>query len=303
MTKVTIGMPVWNGAGFIVNAIESILAQTYDGFEVLISDNASSDTTAEICLEYAKRDPRISYVRQKMNIGPHANHTYVFRHSAGAYFKWAAHDDMLAPTFIEKCVAVLDSDEAVVNCAPDPLLIGEDGSPLRYSSRDKAMMDDYGHSWDIYPYSNAKLASTDVVERFAAAVLHTDTCFQIYGLIRRTALERTSILPGFVGADKLLVIQLSLLGRYHLLREPLLYRRYHFYQGGAKDRRVSADTFRRAAAYLHTVAAAELTPGQRTECYLIIARRIAAWLRERCTDVKSYERSTIPNGSSDLPQP
>ena len=124
MAKVTIGMPIWNGAAYVADAIGSILAQTYDDFELMISDNASSDATAEICLGYVRLDTRIRYIRQQLNLGVHSNHMYLFRHSTSPYFKWAAHDDILAPAFIEKCVQVLDRDEGVVNVAPDSVGAG-----------------------------------------------------------------------------------------------------------------------------------------------------------------------------------
>jgi glycosyltransferase involved in cell wall biosynthesis len=104
MPKVATGMPVWNGEKFVSEAIESILAQTYGDFELVISDNASTDATAEICHDYAKQDARIRYIRQKTNIGAAPNYNEVFRHSSGQYFKWAAHDDVLAPEFIGECV-------------------------------------------------------------------------------------------------------------------------------------------------------------------------------------------------------
>jgi glycosyltransferase involved in cell wall biosynthesis len=110
MRKVAIGMPVWNGENFVSEAIESILGQTYGDFELVISDNASTDATAEICRGYAKQDTRIRYFRQTKNIGAGPNHDEVFRLSAGRYFKWACHDDILATEFIVECVRVLDGD-------------------------------------------------------------------------------------------------------------------------------------------------------------------------------------------------
>jgi glycosyltransferase involved in cell wall biosynthesis len=276
MAKVTIGMPVCNGAAYVADAIGSILAQTYDDFELVISDNASTDTTAEICLCYAKLDPRIRYTRQQLNLGVHANHMYVFRHSRSAYFKWAAHDDILAPAFIEKCVQILDRDEGVVNVAPDSVLISDDGSLLRYSGSDKAMGDNNGHSWLFPVDKNGNLASNDVVARFAAAVLHTHASSNIYGLMRRAALERTSIMPNYVGADKVVLVELSLLGRYHLLHEPLIYRRFHIHQAGAKNPKTSTHTLKIAAAYIRAIVAAQVTSPQRARCLGIIGRRALA---------------------------
>src|SRR5438067_1373551 len=141
MHRVAIGMPVWNGEAFLSEAIESILAQTYGDFELVISDNASTDGTAEICRAYAQRDTRIRYIRQERIIGANPNHNELFRRSSGEYFKWAAHDDILAPEFIRECVKVLDEHDEVVLCCPATVLINEDNSPVRYSPQHKDMVD------------------------------------------------------------------------------------------------------------------------------------------------------------------
>jgi hypothetical protein len=213
----------------------------------------------------------------------------VFRQSTSPYFKWAAHDDVLMPTFIEQCVQILDRNEDIVNCAPDALPVDEDCSPLQYSGRDKAMVDTYADLRFVNDENNENLASTDVVERFAAAVLHTHLCVEMYGVIRKTALERTSIMPNYVGADKVILVQLSLLGRYYLLHEPLLHRRCHIYQASSRNPEIFTPSWvagkakrsiphylKMAAAYIEAVAAAELTPGQRARCLGIIGRRAIA---------------------------
>ena len=113
---VSIGLPVHNGATFLAEAIESILAQTFPGFELVISDNASTDRTPEICRSYAAADGRIRYYRQETNIGAAQNYNVVFQRSSGKYFKWAAHDDLIRPTFLARCVAALEADPEAVLC-------------------------------------------------------------------------------------------------------------------------------------------------------------------------------------------
>jgi glycosyltransferase involved in cell wall biosynthesis len=107
---VSIGMPVYNGEEYIREALDSLLAQTFTDFELIISDNCSTDKTQEICNEYSTRDSRIIYIRQDMNIGPAANFEFVLQKSSGKYFMWAAHDDRWKCTFLEKLVAILMSD-------------------------------------------------------------------------------------------------------------------------------------------------------------------------------------------------
>ena len=101
-------MPVYNGQNYIVQALDSLLSQTYSDFELIISDNASTDSTQDICKDYASRDARISYVRQVENLGAIPNFNRVFELSRGQYFKWASHDDLCEPTCLERCVEVLE---------------------------------------------------------------------------------------------------------------------------------------------------------------------------------------------------
>lgn len=106
--KVSIGLPVYNGQSFIHEALDSLLAQSFIDFELIISDNASTDKTSEICLEYAQRDCRILYIRQRFNIGPVENFKFVLDRSVGAYFLWAAADDLRHPEFLKTANSILD---------------------------------------------------------------------------------------------------------------------------------------------------------------------------------------------------
>jgi glycosyltransferase involved in cell wall biosynthesis len=101
---VSIGMPVFDGERFVGEALESLLAQDYPHFELIVSDNASQDRTEEICREYQQRDRRIRYIRQQENRGSPWNFAFVARESRGDYFLWAAHDDLWHPTFLRKCL-------------------------------------------------------------------------------------------------------------------------------------------------------------------------------------------------------
>jgi glycosyltransferase involved in cell wall biosynthesis len=286
MRTVAIGMPVWNGEAFLSEAIESILAQTYGDLELVISDNASTDATSEICRTYAKLDTRVRYIRQETNIGAASNHNEVLRRSSGHYFKWAAHDDVLAPEFVRECVRVLDNDEAVVLCSPGTVLINEDGSTVDYSPEYKAMVDSYGHKWPITPEKNGLLMSDDPADRFAAVLLNMFMCLEVFGLMRRSALEKTSLQPSHVGGDKVVLAELSLLGRFHLLEDSLFYRRCHpgqFSMAGSGSYRAMWVSGRRERIFLHQLRllagysraalSARLTVEQRYRCLLTVFRR------------------------------
>jgi len=107
---ITIGMPVFNGAKTIAAAIESILEQTFSNFELIISDNCSTDGTANICSRYAKQDGRIHVIRQDHNIGASENFKFVVKKARGVYFSWAAADDLRSPDFIETNVRFLEAN-------------------------------------------------------------------------------------------------------------------------------------------------------------------------------------------------
>ncbi len=127
-TKVSIGLPVYNGEVYLKEAIESILNQTYGDFELVISDNDSNDMTQAICIDYLKKDRRIRYYRNAKNMGAAYNYNRVFKLSNGKYFKWAAHDDICHPEFLEKCINVLDTEKEVVLCYPIAQVIDENGN-------------------------------------------------------------------------------------------------------------------------------------------------------------------------------
>jgi glycosyltransferase involved in cell wall biosynthesis len=111
--KVSIGMPVYNGGTFLREAIDSLLVQTFTDFELIISDNASTDNTEQVCLDYVHFDSRIRYIRLADNIGAPNNFFYVRDQAVGEYFMWAAHDDRWKPNCLALWVNVLDSDPSV----------------------------------------------------------------------------------------------------------------------------------------------------------------------------------------------
>ena len=117
--KVSIGMPVYNGEKYIREALDSVLAQTYTDFELVISDNASTDGTEAICREYMSKDTRIEYIKQPINVGACNNFNYLLEHARGDYFTWLAHDDYLDSSFLEVIVRYLDEHNDVVLCSGD----------------------------------------------------------------------------------------------------------------------------------------------------------------------------------------
>jgi glycosyltransferase involved in cell wall biosynthesis len=117
--KVSIGMPVYNGEKYIRQAIDSVISQTFTDFELVISDNASTDGTEAICREFAKRDSRIRYIRQKENIGAINNFNFLLKRASSTYFSWISHDDYLENTYVEVMARYLDEHSDVVLCVGD----------------------------------------------------------------------------------------------------------------------------------------------------------------------------------------
>ena len=289
MRKVTIGLPVYNGTNYLGTAIESILAQTFSDFDLIISDNASTDSTGQICQWYAKRDRRIRYVRQNTNLGAAGNHNVLVRMSETPYFKWAAHDDALAPEFLATCVTALEQNPAAVLASPASCYIDENGLTLPYCPERGAVVDRAGVCWPPLPEDNDQLTASDPTVRFEAVLLNTVMCVEIFGLMRRTALLRTSLQGPFSGADKVVLAQMSLLGPFWLGKECLFYRRSHAQQFSASSsgayraqwfsgRRDSMfiQQIKLLLAYCSSLSTANLTIQQRYNCLRAIAHRAVA---------------------------
>ncbi len=219
--RISIGLPVYNGVRYLRSAIEAHLAQTFGDFELIISDNASTDETPEICAEYAGRDKRVRYVRQPVNCGVNLNHARVFALARGGYFRWAAVDDLPAPELLEHAVGILDSEPEIVTYVPDTANIDESGAVKRYLER------------------TLDLREPSPVDR-AAAVLYRD--FQMVfpqGLMRRETLLSTSCRWDYFGWDFILLFELALRGKLCQVAGPLLYRRLHKESAAACTRKVS----------------------------------------------------------------
>lgn len=206
--KVSVGLPVFNGEKYVDESIESILNQTYRDLELVISDNCSTDRTEEICRKWEALDDRVHYFRNDENQGGAWNHNRVFREARGEYFHWASHDDRLMPEFIAECVATLDAHPEVVLSYTKVLQIDGHGDPLE--------------PWSDY----SDVTSNDRVERMRAA-LRDWMCLPIYGLIRSDVLRRTGLLRPYHAADRLLLGELAIYGKWSLSEKGLFVHRQH----------------------------------------------------------------------------
>lgn len=269
--KVTIGMPVYNGEAFIEEALESLCAQTYTDFELIISDNASTDRTESICRRFAERDSRIRYDRLAENLGAVPNFNRVFELSDSKYFKWAAADDICAPTFLARCVELLESDSSVVWCHTHSSHIDSEGRVL-----------DDPDAIDVsYPGRDSQSA----YHRFSRVLLGRGGCLDSYALIRSDAIRQTPLILPYYGAEKVFIAELALQGRYREVPEILFFARVHAGSAGnletAADQQAYMNThsnrlewtrWRLLRGYVSAVVRAPVSVTDKLKCLTAIAR-------------------------------
>jgi glycosyltransferase involved in cell wall biosynthesis len=208
--RVSLSLPVRNGEEYLSQAIQSILDQTYADFELIITDNASTDATEDICREYASRDPRIRYVRSPRDQGAAANFNLGFSLSSGEYFKWCAHDDLISPTYIAECVEALDANRAVVLAYGDLTGIDENGDSTGY----------------VEPHM-PDLDRPSPTGRFRRLLTRHVLVAAIFGVYRRSALERTSLHKPYYSSDCALLAEIVLLGPVVRISNAILLNRDH----------------------------------------------------------------------------
>ena len=208
--RVALGLPVYNGERYLRKVLDGVLAQEFEDFQLVISDNASTDGTAEICLEYARRDPRVRYLRSETNIGIAPNFQRVFRLSDGVYFKWLVHDDVCGPRFLRECVDLLDeAPSSVVLVYPKSVQIDEDGNTLG-------------------PYEDHLDAREATPSRRLERVLrHSGLCYAALGLHRSSVLAKTHLIGGFESSDVVLLAELAMIGQFWQIPSYLYQARVH----------------------------------------------------------------------------
>jgi glycosyltransferase involved in cell wall biosynthesis len=292
MPPVSIGLPVYNGEDYIRYALDSILNQTYSDFELIISDNASTDGTEQICRAYADKDKRIRYFRNTTNLGAAGNFNRVFEMSTGKYFKWISHDDVYSPDYVHRCVEVLGGEPSVVLCYAQTTLIDEKGQKIRKHD------------------SQLHLASSKPHKRLRKFLRKPPGCNPVFGLIRADVLSTTRLLGNFESSDYNLLVELCLRGKFWEHDEYLFFRRSH--PGMSRRAGKSGKDFllwfdprhKRSNAFpylklLHevfrSVAAAPISKGEKFLCFsevlgagFVLGSRAVQWLRARSDPSRLY---------------
>lgn len=270
--RVSIGLPVRNGENYLEECLESILGQTFEDFELIISDNASTDATADICRRYAARDDRIQYHRNPENVGGTENFNCALAPARGTYFKWVAHDDRIRPEYLTRCVAALDRDPSAVLCNSEIQIIDGEGTPQEIRRFGRAMADPRPHV------------------RFRRALSTEFSWMQIWGLFRREITRHTGPLGAHVGEDYTFVSNVALHGSFVEVEAPLLEFRLHDEQAihthswrrprqfltwhdPSSTESVKFPVWREWAEYAAAVRRTSLPVAERIQCY----RALADW--------------------------
>ncbi len=275
--RLTIGLPVYNGEKYVAESIEALLGQSFTDFELIISDNASTDGTGEISRRYEKEDSRVRYFRQPQNIGLSPNHNFVAEQARGELFKWASNDDLYARDLLERCVDALDKHPDVV---------------LAHSWT--ARVDASGTVTKAFEYP-LNTSSAWAPERFRS-LLFVSGGDDDYGVMRTEVLRRTAMQESYHHADRTIIAELSLYGRFYQVPDWLYFRRDHADRAeracptmrsrcaNMDPRR--ADRLRHPAvrlygeylwAYVTAIHRSPLPAAERRECY----RHLAEWLAKR----------------------
>jgi glycosyltransferase involved in cell wall biosynthesis len=255
------GMPVYNGEKYLEKTLDSVLAQTFKDFELVISDNGSSDRTQAICERYAGIDPRVKYHRNPRNIGIAPNFNRAHELSSGEYFKWTDYDDLLAPEFLAKCVEILDKYPNVACAFPKTRLIDQNDDPIR----------------DFEPPDDA--SSPQAHRRFKSLILDPDHIVsQASGLMRREQVGETVMHGSYPCSDEVFLAHLALLGDFYEIPKQstkgLLASeraRVRFFDTSLEGKVVLIKWlyFKNC---IHAIGHSPLSPYQKFRCYLYMAR-------------------------------
>jgi glycosyltransferase involved in cell wall biosynthesis len=282
--RLSIGLPVYNGENYLAESLDALLGQTYEDFELIISDNASTDGTADICRRYGQHDSRIRYIRQQRNIGAAPNHNFVVGQARGELFKWASHDDLYARDLLKRCVDALDEYPNVVLANSWMAMI--DGSGTVTAAAE-------------YPLATA---SSRAPERFRSMLFGSMWADDLGGVIRTAVLRRTSLHNSYHYADRAIQAELGLHGPFYQVPDWLYFRRDHPERAERACPTVRtrcanmdprrADRLRHPVVrlygeyvlgYVAAIRHAPLSPADRRECY----RYLGQWVAARALPVAS----------------
>ncbi len=293
---VSIGLFVYNGERFLTRSLDSLLGQTHRDLELIISDNASTDRTEEICREYAARDHRIRYYRNEKNMGAGWNTRRVCELATGKYFKLAAHDDMIEPDYLRLCLDALEADDSLVLAHSLTRVIDENGQFIE--------------NYD----DGLRTNSPDPVVRARDLMLRGHRCYPIFGLMRTDALRELPPMGSYAHSDRVFLLRLGFLGRFYEIPQYLFISTSHSGQSvwtmpertktkgfrltrrhgtlpalewwdPTKARKINFPEWNIAKEFVLSVAHSPLNLWQKLKCYGLVARRMLKYHRRMAKDL------------------
>jgi glycosyltransferase involved in cell wall biosynthesis len=275
----TIGLPVYNGEKYLRQSLDTLLAQSFGDFELIIADNASTDGTAGICREYAARDSRVRYIRHPRNIGSSPNHCFVVDEARGELFKWASDDDLYADDLLRRCVGALAEHPEAVLAHSWTVVIDESGRTIKTAAYDLGT------------------DSPSPPQRFAG-LLFASGGDDFYGVMRTAVVRRIVPQGSYHHSDRSIVVRLALQGPFYQVPGWLYFRREHPERASRMRQNIRdycttmdprrGDRMRHPMArlygeyvwsYIAAIRDAELTSAERSACY----RHLGRWLIWRGT--------------------
>lgn len=292
--RLTIGLPVYNGEKYVAESIEALLGQSFTDFELIISDNASTDATGDICRRYEKQDPRVRYFRQPCNLGLAPNVNFIIGQARGELYKEASHDDLYARDLLERCIQALDEYPQVV---------------LAHSWT--AKVDGSGKVTEAYEYP-LTTATPQAPERFRS-ILFDSGGDDDYGVIRMNVLRRTAMKESYHHSDRTIIAEIGLHGPFYQVPDWLYFRRDHPGQNSRATMRHRcanmdprrANRWRHPAvrlygeyvwAYVSMIRRAPLSVADRRACY----RYLAQWSASRVRPDAAGGSEPVPVAHPDI---
>jgi glycosyltransferase involved in cell wall biosynthesis len=287
MPAVSICLPVYNGENYVAEAIESLLAQTFADLELVITDNASTDRTEEICRKFADADPRVRYHRNERNVGGARNQEIAAQLSRGRYVRFSAHDDKIAPTHIEECVAVLEERPDVVIAFTRTIVIDEVGA-------------------EVSQYRNTRGTADTPSRRFRELIFRDHNCDAVYGVIRGNVLRAVRPLENFIDADKVWLSRLTFHGPFVSIDRPLFYKRFHpkNWVGDWRDRmawfnpdakgKATFPNWLELFSFINAVVTAPIPLLERLRCSATVAHWVVRYTPNLAKDLLVAAASFVP---------
>lgn len=230
LANITIGLPVYNGERFLRTKLDSILSQTYENFELIISNNGSTDKTHEICNEYELKDNRIKYFSHKKNNDAFWNYNFILNKASCDYFMWTSVDDVLLPTFIEKNLNILEKNKTCV------------ASISKIETYESENDNKLFNPTDLKHYESVKKIRNKIRPRSVFSItgdfdkksrlyLKKSSCYVFYSIFKTNIIKKSFFYDPFLGDDWAIFLNVLKYGDLLVTDEILMYQYEHGLSG------------------------------------------------------------------------